>query len=287
MERMRTRLAALAVLTLGLVSTSAATAIDQQVPPSLVFARNGDLHRITLDGSETVRLTTTKVGEHSPAVSPDRLQVAFGRGDDELWVMDAQGGRQRRLLARRPPSVLYARTGSPSWSPGGRTLFLHRVSQTPNEICGSIFRVGAQGGGPKRVTPGVVKGSLDTDPAVSPDGRRIAISSGDCQPGFGADLAIIDTAGRTTRDLRKLGRTQGSRSSRPGRRTASGSRSSSTTPTGPRDPRCTSSIGTDRVSVESRRGRSTPVSPNGRPTARRSRSRRRTGCMSSVRTVEV
>ncbi len=205
---MRGRFAVLVVLSLGLVSAPAATALVEQVPPSLVFVRNGDLHRITLDGSETVRLTATKAKEHSPAVSPDRLQVAFIRGDDELWIMDAASA-QRRLLARRPPSVPYAWSGSPTWSPGGRTLYLHRVSQTPNEICGSIFRIGAQGGGLKRVTAGVVKGSLDTDPAVSPDGRRIAISSGDCQPGFGADLAVVDTAGRTTRDLRKLGRTPG------------------------------------------------------------------------------
>lgn len=206
---MRTRVAALVVVSLGLVSAQGATASSQQVLDSLVFERKGDLFRMTRDGSETVRLTATVAPEHEPAVSPDRLQIAFVRGNDELWVMNTQGSDQRRLLARRPRSVLYASTGSPSWSPGGRTLFVDRVRQTPDEICGSIFRVGALRGGLKRVTSGVVKGWLDTNPSVSPDGRRIVLSSGDCQPGFGPGIAVVDAAGRPTRDLRKLGATPG------------------------------------------------------------------------------
>jgi Tol biopolymer transport system component len=204
---MPARIAALFVLVL--VAAPGARAFESQVPDSIVFERNGDLYRMTVDGSETVRLTTTKAEEHSPAVSPDRLQIAFVRSNDELWVMTTQGGDERRLLARRPHSVRYASTGSPSWSPGGRTLFLDRVSQTPNEICGSIYRVGSRGENLKRVTAGVVKGWLDANPSISSDGRRIVFTSGDCLPGFGREIGVVDPAGRRTRDLRKLKPTMG------------------------------------------------------------------------------
>ena len=193
---------------LGLVFAQGVTGTQDQVPDSLVFARAGDIFRMTIDGSESVRLTATSAKESSPAVSPDRLRIAFGRGD-ELWTMNTQGSEQRRLVSARPSSVRYASTGAPSWSPDGRWLFFDRVSQTPNEICGSIFRVASAGGALKRVTRGLVRGSLDTNPSVSPDGRRIAVSLGDCQPGFGPGIAVIDTAGRSTRDLRKLPVTKG------------------------------------------------------------------------------
>jgi Tol biopolymer transport system component len=206
---MLTRFVALALAALGLLWATAADGMDRQVPESLVFVRGGNVFRMFVDGSETVQLTATKVKETSPAVSPDSLGIAFGRGNDELWTMDTRGDDQRRVVDRRPKSVRYARTGSPSWSPDGRSLFFDRVSQTPNEICGSIFRVGVSAGVVKRVTAGLVRGSLDADPAVSPDGRRIVLVSGDCEPGCCPGIGVVDTAGRPTGDLRQLGRTPG------------------------------------------------------------------------------
>jgi Tol biopolymer transport system component len=116
---MRVRGTLLLVLGLVLPWAPAAGAVGEQVPPSLVFERGGDLYRMTIDGSETVRLTATKAEERSPAVSPERLRIAYARGD-ELWVMNLNGGERKRLLAARPRSVRYAATDSPSWAPSGR-----------------------------------------------------------------------------------------------------------------------------------------------------------------------
>ena len=181
--------------------------MEEQVPDSLVFARSGDLFRMTVDGAEIVQLTVTKARESSPAVSPDGRLIAYARAADELWLMNSDGSEQRRLLARRPSSVLYASTGSPSWSPGGRLIYVERWSQ-PSNICGSIFRIGVNGRGLKRITgKGAFVDTSESDPAVSPDGRRVAISASvNCDPGWAGRLAVIDTTGRPTSDLRKKGR---------------------------------------------------------------------------------
>jgi TolB protein len=199
---MRGGLAWIVVLALVFTWTSGAAAVTRQVPPMLVYERGGDLYRMTLDGSETVRLRTTKQPESGPAVSPEGLRIAFTRRNDELWLMNANGGEQRRLLAARPRSVRYASTGSPSWAPDGNTIYFNRSAQGPNEICGWIYRIGADGRGLRKVTRGV---TLDFEPAVSPDGRRIGFITGECEPGLDCCyLTVVDLAGRATKDLSKL-----------------------------------------------------------------------------------
>src|SRR5262249_7701110 len=162
---------------------------------------NGDLYRIALDGSETVRMTSTKAPEREPAVSPDRLTVAFIRGDDALWLSDLLGGNQRQVLARRPATVHDAATDGPAWAPAGTTLYVGRSAQTRSGYCGSIYRVTASGRGLHRLRRG---GGLDMEPAVSPDGQRIALLTEDCEPALCCDVVVVDRQGRPTSDLRKL-----------------------------------------------------------------------------------
>jgi TolB protein len=199
---MHARLAAVVSVLLVLVVAQSATGTRHQVPDFLVFVRAGDLFRMAIDGSETVRLTATKAAESSPAVSPDGLRIAFTRGSDELWITNAQGVEQRMLVSARPPSVSYATTEGPSWAPDGNSIYFGRAAQGPNEICGSIYRVRADGRGLRRITRGV---RLDSSPAVAPDGRRIAFTTGDCEPGSGCcSVGVVNPAGRPTRDLSRL-----------------------------------------------------------------------------------
>ena len=170
----------------------------------VVFERSGDLYRMTIDGSETVRLTATKAVEADPAVSSDGLRIAFTRGTrqgtDELWVADLQGNGQRKIVPARPRSVRYASTGNPAWSPDDRWIYLDRAAQGPNEICGWIYRVRPDGRSLRRVTRGV---HIDSRPAPAPDGRRIALTNGGCEPGAECCwIGVVDLGGNPTSGLK-------------------------------------------------------------------------------------
>lgn len=59
-------------------------------------------------------------GDRSPAWSPDSKRIAFVRADPgslgAVWVMDADGSGQRRLIRADPSS------DSPQWAPGGSRI---------------------------------------------------------------------------------------------------------------------------------------------------------------------
>ena len=201
---MRTRVALLVLVAAASALVGQASATERQVPPMLVFERSADLYRMTIDGSETVRLTATKAVEADPAVSSDGLRIAFTRGTrqgtDELWVADLQGSGQRKIVPARPRSVRYASTGNPAWSPDDRWIYLDRAAQGPNEICGWIYRVRPDGRGLRRVTRGV---HIDSRPAPAPDGRRIALTNGGCEPGAECCwIGVVDLGGNPTSGLK-------------------------------------------------------------------------------------
>jgi TolB protein len=192
-------------------AAGAAVRGPSQVPDMLVFERGGDLYRMTMDGSETVRVTATKAVEADPAVSPDGLRIAYARGTkqarDELWIADLQGTGQHRIVRARPASVHYASTGNPAWSPDDRWIYLDRAAQGPNEICGWIYRVRADGRGLRQVTRGV---HIDSRPAPSPDGSRIALTNGGCEPGSECCwLGVVNLRGKPTSDLKRGPATRG------------------------------------------------------------------------------
>ena len=104
------------------------------------------------DGSGLRALTRNKVHEFSPAWSPNRRRIAFVRRG-AVWLMNADGSRQRRLTAG----------GSPTWSPtGGQIAFASDRS---------VHVVNANGGTPSRLAEGHT-------PAWSPKGDEIALVRG-------------------------------------------------------------------------------------------------------------
>ena len=192
------------LVAVGLVGAPGAVGSEGQVPDSLVFVRKGDLYRVTVDGSETVRMTTTPAwDELNPAVSPSALVVAYvrarrGTSASTIWTMTLDARNQTRVASRLGDD-------DPAWSPTGDDIYFARYStNSVGDDCGSIFRVGTDGRGLRRVKRGSPN---DFSPSVSIDGRVAFVESTGCWgSAFSLYLRVVDRSGRPTGDLRRLRR---------------------------------------------------------------------------------
>ena len=139
-----------------------------------VFDLAGDLYELPLAGGAAKRLTSGAAWDAEPRYSPDGATVAFttDRGNNNnLWLMDADGGRVRPLTTEAG-----VRLRDAAWSPEGdylvaRKRFTDRSSIGTNELW-LYHRLGGSGVQltKKEEAAGVM------EPAVSPDGRYVYFS---------------------------------------------------------------------------------------------------------------
>jgi Tol biopolymer transport system component/serine/threonine protein kinase len=108
------------------------------------------------------QVTTAPGWEAEPSISPDGSLIAYSAegpdGNVDLWLVDVHGGDPLRLTDDPAPD------GKPAWYPDGGTIaFVSERSGQPQ-----VWKV------PKlRGPPSLVMEQAD-DPAISPDGTRIA-----------------------------------------------------------------------------------------------------------------
>ena len=194
--------AALALLAVAAVTGAfAANAPNRQ--ERIVFSRAGQVLAASPDG--TGRTVLARGAD--PAVSPDARRVAFVRGD-ETFVLDVPAKRTSKAGAGTEPAyspdgrlarVIDGRISvnggspvadgrSPAWMPDGRTI----VFSSNRAGTWDLWRVDAAGGDPVQLTsePGD-----ELQPAVSPDGSRIAYATG-------TGIAILDASGVHPLDVR-------------------------------------------------------------------------------------
>jgi TolB protein len=166
----------------------------------------GELFRVPLDGGPAVRLTRNRASDYFPVASPDGRRIAFVSsrgGDDDIWVMRADGSRPRVLTRDRPrargPAPLDT---APAWSPDGRRIAF-ASDRAGGE--GEIYVMNADGSGVRRLTR-TARHVIDATPAWSPDGRRIVFASSRAGH-FNLELFTMRPDGT---GLRRLTRTGGS-----------------------------------------------------------------------------
>jgi len=136
---------------------------------------NGDLYRVNIDGTNTVRLTSHADYEGDAAYSPDGKQIVFIREDGpggQVWLMNSDGSGKRQLCKGSGDA------GGPRFSPNGSHVVFWRTvpelrSRVGSSAARELFLIDVRSGTETRLTDNEVE---DVYPAFSPDGTMIAFT---------------------------------------------------------------------------------------------------------------
>ena len=133
-------------------------------PPVIVFdwLRNGnrDIYRATLDGTDTVRLTSNPGDDQHPT---ERAGVvvftSYRDGNGELYTVSSTGGTEQRLTNTA------ANETQPALSPDGQHIaYLSDESGVPR-----LWLSAADGTNPQALTAGFgIPGAIDASPSWAP-----------------------------------------------------------------------------------------------------------------------
>ena len=132
-----------------------------------VYERSEKIYMSDLDGSGERKLAEG----YSPALSPDRIHLAFGRNWN-LYLLDL-GTMEEEILVEYDENGLNRGAFFPQWHPNGRTIFFNMangflVDLYSIDIDGTNIRSVVEGGGLYYSWPN----------SFSPDGRKLLYS--DC-----------------------------------------------------------------------------------------------------------
>ncbi len=164
----------------------------------LMFRRDvapltGDLYRLALGSGmtatgEPLRLTSTTLDANSPAWMPDSRDVVFG-GKGGLWRLDAVNAGSPARMPFVGEDGLMPAISRPQPGRASRLAYVRSFADL------NVWRVDTSGPGAIASSPPAVAISstrVDSVPALSPDGRRVAFESSRSGP---SELWLADPDG--------------------------------------------------------------------------------------------
>ena len=171
---------------------------DRLVAYTAEAAGTRQLFSLSLRGGYPTQLSASEKPVSDPQWSPDGRRIAYHR-DDEVWVMEADGSRLTRVVAK-PGGGRQAR-----WSPDGRRLAFISRRRGWSQIWlidAPVPRRGRPATDPKPPEPAVLtEAGIDVEEYEwSPDGSAIAVmAQRDPEPRETSQIALVDVATGATR----------------------------------------------------------------------------------------
>src|SRR2546430_16244239 len=156
-----------------LVGCTASKGPHVAAAPVIVFdwLRDGnrDIYRATIDGKDSVRLTSDPGDDQYPTERAGTVVLTSYRdGNGELYAVPSTGGAARRLTTTPADET------QPALSPDGRHIaYLSDVSGVPK-----LWLCAADGTNPEPLTTGFgFAGSIEASPSWAPSGDRLVFVS--------------------------------------------------------------------------------------------------------------
>jgi eukaryotic-like serine/threonine-protein kinase len=147
--------------------------------------RRAGLWAYDLEAGTKRQLTSHSKYLWAPAVSPDGLDIAYSRAEEDgswhIWIVPTRGGEPRRLTSSSLPEVY------PRFSPDGKWVIYCTWSAQADRI----WRVARRGGPAEPLSP--ERSEDDQYADISPDGRRLAFARTE----GGETHVVVQEIGRT------------------------------------------------------------------------------------------
>jgi len=138
--------------------------------PAADGSTDWEIYLMRPDGTEITQLTDTPYNEGWPVWTPDGSQIVYSSnetGDDEIYIMNADGSDPQRLTERAGSNELF-----PSVSPDGTRIVFS--SQVPSVNEGNIWIMDIDGGNPRQLTSSA---ALNNIPSWCPAGDMLVFVS--------------------------------------------------------------------------------------------------------------